>query len=328
MARQRISIHDVARKAEVSVSAVSHAFNRPEELSVEVRDRILRLAQELGYRPDPRARGLRGGDSTLIALVVADIVNSFNAALVHMVQHTIAEQGYHLVILGSETSSDEIRSLQAVHYERLAGAIVAAYHLEPNEVLHHVGDRPVVFITDTDVICDAPAVRVPNAEAAYRATAFLAGLGRRRIATIAGLAHTRPSARRQAGYEQALADLELGPPCIRHGNFEFIGGREAMAELLASPNPPDAVFAANDPMALGALSMLRERGVKVPDDIAIVGFDNLPEAGWSTPPLTTVDHPAGEIGATAATLFLSLLRDPNSRRTVDIPCSLVRRASA
>src|SRR5690348_8726807 len=116
MAKRRTSIHDVARKAEVSVSAVSHAFNRPEELSVEVRDRILRLAQELGYRPDPRARGLRRGDSTLIALVVADVVNSFNAALVHAVQHSIAAQGFHLVILGSETSNDEVRSLQAVHY--------------------------------------------------------------------------------------------------------------------------------------------------------------------------------------------------------------------
>jgi DNA-binding LacI/PurR family transcriptional regulator len=328
MARQRISIHDVARKAEVSVSAVSHAFNRPDELSVEVRERILRLAQELGYRPDPRARGLRRGESTLIALVVADIVNSFNAALVHRVQHTVAAQGFHLVILGSNTSSDEIRSLQAVHYERLAGAIVPAYHLEPNEVLHHVGDRPVVFITDTAVTCDAPAVRIPNGEAAYKATSLLAEQGRRRIATIAGRTHTLPGARRQAGYEQALADLDLGPPHAACGNFEFLGGREAMAELLASPNPPDAVFAANDPMALGALSLLRERGVMVPDDIAIVGFDNLPEASWSAPPLTTLDHPAGEIGATAATLFLSLLRDPGFRRTVEMPCTLVRRASA
>src|SRR5690242_5971821 len=131
MAQKLPTIRDIAHEAGVSISAVSHAFNRPEELSPDVRDRILRLAKDRGYRPDPRARGLRRNESSLIALLSSDVGNAFNAALARAVQQVISKHGYHLVILNSGTREDECRSLEAVAHERMAGAIVPAYWLTP-----------------------------------------------------------------------------------------------------------------------------------------------------------------------------------------------------
>ncbi len=134
--------------------------------------------------------------------------------------------------------------------------------------------------------------------------------------------------RRAEGYRQALADYNLAPPIEATGDFTYATGRRAMVELLASPDPPDAVFAATDAMAAGALGLLRERGITVPDQIAVVGFDNVEEATWTVPSLTTIDQPAAEIGTAAATLLLSAVREPNFTASVEVACTLIKRDSA
>jgi len=323
-----LTMRDIARVAGVSMSAVSHAFHRPEELSPDLRERILRLAREHGYTPDPRARGLRNGTSSLLALVVANITHHYFATVASAVQNAVSAQGYRLVILDSGTKDGERDSLEAVRHERMAGAIVDSYHLEMAEVRRILGARPVVFVGDADERVDGLHVRVPNFSGAYAATAYLAENGRRRIGHITGPLEVAGARRRADGYRQALADHGLGPPIEVSGDFTYATGQRAMVELLALPEPPDAVFAATDAMAAGALGVIRERGIAVPDRIAVVGFDNVEEALWTVPSLTTIDQPAAGIGTAAATLLLSAVREPDFTASVDVVCALVKRDSA
>ncbi len=326
---KRPTIQEIAQEVGVSISAVSHAFNKPSEISAELRERIMRVAQERGYRPDPRARSLRRGESSLIALVISSLANVYFSGLAQAIQETIAVQGYHLVVLNSKgTEHGERDSLDTVQHEGMAGAIVDLYRLKPDTAIKVAAGRPVVFIADHAQTVTAPAVRVDNYTAAYDAVRYLAGQGRQRIAHITGPAGATNALRRRAGYRKAVRDQKLGEPMEAPGDFSFEAGRRAMEALLALPDRPDAVFAANDLMAIGALTVLRAQGIAVPDQIAIVGFDNIDEAARTIPPLTTVDQPTGQIGAAAANLLLTALRDPAFRAVIDVECALVPRASA
>lgn len=326
---KRTTIQDIAQAVGVSISAVSHAYNNPAEISDDLRERILRVAQERGYRPDPRARSLRRGDSSLIALVVSSLSNVYFSGLAQAIQETIAPRGYHLVILNSKGTRDGERDcLDTVQHEGMAGAIVDLYRLRPEAALTAAVGRPVVFITDRAQDIAAPAVRVDNYSAAYDAVSYLAERGHRRIAHICGPPSATHALRRRAGYRKALRDHKLAPPIEAAGDFTFAAGYQAMASYLEQPVPPDAIFAANDLMALGALTLLRERSISVPQQIAVVGFDDIDEASRSVPALTTVDQPTDQIGSVAATLLLTALRDPTFRALVDVTCTLVPRASA
>lgn len=325
---KRPTIHEIAREVGVSIASVSHAYNNPGEISAELRERIMRVAQVRGYRPDPRARSLRRGESSLVALVVSSLANVYFSALAHAIQETIAGHGYHLVVLNSKGTEDgEWDCLDTVQHEGMAGAIVDLYRLKPEAALK-AADRPVVFIADRAQTVTAPAVRVENFSAAYNAVSYLAERGYRRIAHIAGPATATNALRRRAGYRKALRDRKLGEPIEAPGDFEVEAGHRAMEAFLGRADPPDAVFAANDLMALGALVLLRRRGIAVPEQIAIVGFDNIDEAARSVPALTTVDQPTRQIGSAAANLLLTALRDPAFRAVVDVECALVPRASA
>ncbi len=328
MTRQRVTIRDIAREAGVSVTAVSYAFNRPDELSPDVRDRILRLAGERGYRPDPRARGLRTGESWLIALVVHSLNNVYYAALASAVQQVIEPEGYSLVVLDCGTRESERRSLEAVRHEHMAGAIVNSFYLPVEEVQGCVGECPTILVIDTNTPYTGSCVRVPNFAAAYTATSYLATRGCRRIGHITGQLDVASGLQRQAGYRRALLDAGLGPPMEMMGDNTYSGGKRAMAQLLAGTTLPDGVFAASDLAALGALTVLRERDIRVPDQVAVIGLDNIEEAERSVPALTTIDHPAREIGATAAALLLATIREPHTCRVVNVTCSLVKRCSA
>ncbi len=327
MDRKPPSIRDIAREAHVSVSAVSHAFNRPDELSEAVRQRILRVAHDSGYHPDPRARGLRRDESRLVALIINDVSNSFNGALARAVQRTVTSHSYYMVVLTGGTPEDERRSLEAVYHERMAGVIVPAYSLPSMEIGAYMGGRPVVFITDSSVAFAGPVVQVDNYAAARAATSYLVRQGRRRIAHITGSLAVPPGALRQAGYRQAIEESALSP-CEATGDFTFLSGRRAMEHLLDAAERPDAVFVANDVMAIGALQVLQAQGVAVPDDIAVIGFDNIEESAWSTPPLTTMDHGIDYIGAAAARLLLATLQDSSYTEVVQVDCSLIKRRSA
>jgi LacI family transcriptional regulator len=323
-----MTMRDIAREVGVSVAAVSHAYNNPAEISAELRDRIMRVAEAHGYQPDSRARSLRRQESTLIALVVASLDNVYFSSLAHAIQETIARDGYHLVVLSSDgTKEGEKDCLQTVRRERMAGAIVDLYGLKVEAARHDAGASPIVPIADLQDALSGPAVFVDNFRAAYEAVAYLVERGRRRIAHITGPLVAPNASRRRAGYRRALRDHKLGPPIEVTGDFRAATGRQAMEALLRHEMWPDAVFAANDLMALGALAVLRERQVAVPETIAVLGFDDIEEGSRSAPPLTTIDQPTAHIGVTAATLLLSSIRDSTFHATAEVKCTLVERQS-
>ncbi len=321
------TIRDIAREADVSVSAVSHAFNRPEQISPKLRERILHLAAERGYRPDPRARGLRRGESRLVALLVTNLANVYYAAIANAAQEALARDGFHLVIVGTGgTREGETRGLDAVAHERMAGAILDTHHLAKVEIERAYA--PVVAIVDESEAIATSCVRLRNYGAAHMAVAHLIGSGRRRIAHITGPLDSPGAVRRRDAYRAALAGAGLRGPFEAPGDYTFATGRTAMEALLAGIERLDGLFAANDLTALGALAAIRARGLRVPDDIAVIGFDNIEEATWSVPPLTTVDQPTAQIGAAAARLLLATIGDPALVSYVEMECALVQRASA
>ena len=321
-------MRDIAQEVGVSIAAVSHAFNNPDEISTELRDRILRVANAHDYRPDPRARALRGGKSTLIALVISSLSSHYFGPLANAIQKTISRQGYHLVVLSSYgTKEGERESLEAIRHEHMAGAIVDLYRLRPNDALR-LAESPIVMLADQQESFDGPSVRVDNHRGAYDATVFLAERGCRRIAHITGPVGAPNASRRRAGYRSALAELGLGSPIEVAGDFLSDSGARAMTELLQQTEPPDGVFVANDDMAFGALAVLRHYKVAVPDRIAVVGFDNVEEGSRSVPSLTTVDQPTAQIGMTAANMLLTAIRDSAFQATTDVKCSIIKRDSA
>jgi DNA-binding LacI/PurR family transcriptional regulator len=321
-------MRDIAREVGVSIASVSHAYNNHSEISAELRDRILRVAAAHDYHPDPRARALRRNESRLIALIVSSLDNVYFSSLAHAIQETIARQGYHLVVLSTyDTKLGEKDALQTFHQERMAGAIADLHRLKQDAAYRIAGGGPVVLITDSQESPAGPAVCVDNFKAAYDAVQHLAGRGRRRIAHITGPLSAANASRRRAGYRRALRDLKLGPPMEAFGDFLAGSGRTAMTELLQRDELPDAVFASNDLMALGALTVLREEGIAVPERIAVIGFDNIEECARSVPPLTTVDQPTAHIGLTAATLLFGAIRDSEFRATAEAQCTVVVRDS-
>jgi LacI family transcriptional regulator len=325
---KRLTMRDIARELGVSISAVSLAFNSPNEISAELRDRVLKIANEHGYRPDPRARALRGGSSTLIALVVSSLSSHYFGPLASAVQSTISRQGYHLVVLSSDgTKTGERESMETIRNERMAGAIVDLYRLKPAEAMR-LAASPIVLLADQQESSDAPTVRVDNFRGGYDATMHLVKRGCRRIAHITGPPAAPNASRRRAGYRQALLDSGLGPPLEEEANFLPEGGARAMTALLARHELPDGVFVANDDMALSALSMLRRQHIAVPESIAVVGFDNVAESAHSVPALTTVDQPTAQIGLAAATLLLTAVQEPSFQGSVDVKCAIVTRESA
>jgi DNA-binding LacI/PurR family transcriptional regulator len=264
-------------------------------------------------------------------MVVSSLANThIHAPIAAGVARVLAPQGYHTVMLDTGSEEGEQRSLEAVRRERMAGAIIDAYHLlgRPAEIHRRVGGCPLVLITDLDETYNVSRLLLPNFAAAYEATAYLAARGYRRIAHITGTPGMVPTLRRQEGYRRALRDAGLGPPLEVPGDYLLPSGKQAMAALLELAGPVDAVFAANDLMAVGALLVLQERGIGVPGQVALVGFDNIEATTWTSPPLTTVDQPADWLGATAADLLLASLLRNEPPRAVEVPCTLVRRGSA
>jgi LacI family transcriptional regulator/LacI family repressor for deo operon, udp, cdd, tsx, nupC, and nupG len=310
-------LEDVARVAGVSASTVSRVITRPEMVSAATRDRVNEAIAELGYRPSRVARRLRveTGRSSLIGLVIPDIQNPFFADLVRGVEDAAREQGY-AVFLGNsdEDVEKEARYLEIMRAESVDGVILppASRSVAPIRGLLDEG-IPVVCV---DRRLDRPIVDtvvIDNERGARDAVAHLLRLGHRRIGFIQGLPVLSTSEERLAGYRQALAGagIEPDPALVREGDSRQGGGRRFIAELLRESDPPSAVVVGNSLMTLGALEGIRRLGLRIPDDIALIGYDDMPWALAMDPPLTVVRQPAQEIGRRAMDTLLARFADPD-----------------
>ncbi|WHX17261.1 LacI family DNA-binding transcriptional regulator [Streptomyces malaysiensis subsp. malaysiensis] len=309
MRTQLVTIHDVARAAGVSPATVSRVFNGGKVTPARALS-VQEAAAALGFAPNRVARSLRKQRSSVIALIIPDIENPFFTSLARGVEDAAQRTSLSVVLCNSDEDTEkERRYLEVALGEQMAGVIVAAASQDETD-LGPLTDRgvPVVAVDRRPRDAEVDAVRVDNHHGGEVATRHLLQAGYRRIACITGPEGASTSEERLAGHRAALSTAQGGAAAadntyIRHADFRVEGGRVAMRELLALPEPPDAVFVANNLMTIGVLDALGEAG-RTPPGVGVLSFGDVPWASLVRPSLTAVELPSYELGRTAADLLL------------------------
>ncbi|NOZ27846.1 MAG: LacI family transcriptional regulator [Chloroflexi bacterium] len=302
------TIKDVAKRAGVSVTTVSHVLNETRYVSPELVARVWEAVEALNYQPNAVARSLRRKRTHTLGMIIPDNSNPFFAEVARGIEDVCFDLGYNVILCNSDQDPQKERRYIDLLTEKRVDGIVFVAAGDRAEHLEAVLTRrvPVVVIDRElqDVQCDR--VLTDNRTGGRQATEHLIQRGRTRIACIAGPSDVTPSWERVWGYQDALteAGLPFDEQLIRRGNFQAASGYRAMRELLALSDPPTGVFACNDMMAIGAICAISEAGLRIPEDIAVVGFDDIALASYTNPPLTTVAQPRQEIGRLAAEMLI------------------------
>jgi LacI family transcriptional regulator len=308
----RATIREVAELAGVSIATVSRVVNGREDVSPETRELVQRVVRERGYSPNRSARGLSGGRTGLIGATVPMVHYPYFSQLVGGAAEALYEQDMRLVLCPTLHEHErEVSLLDRLMHGTTDGALMILPEESSDELsalLNH-GYRFVVIDPMMPLNERIPAVSAAHAAGADQAMKHLLSIGHTRIAAITGPRGMKATEDRRRGYYAALAAAGLMPePELEvEGNFEISGGVSAAEQLLDLPEPPTAIFSFNDNMAIGAMQTARARGVRIPEDLSIVGFDDLEEAAIVTPALTTVRQPLAEMGRIAVSLLMRLL---------------------
>jgi LacI family transcriptional regulator len=326
---KKANIQDIAQKANVSISTVSRVLNDGATVSEAKRNAVLQAVAELDYQPNVAAQALAGGQTKTVGVITQDISNPIYDAILRGVRQGLEGSGYYPIFAdGRWQLAKEQKALQTLLARRVDGLIVLG-GCSSEEALGQVGHQaPLIIIGRNLPSLADQCLPLDDFNGAYQATQHLVEQGHRRIAHITGILSHQDALERRAGYEQALADagLELDRDLIIEGDFLEQSGMLAIEMLFTRGRPFSAIFAANDQMAYGVLLALYRRGIRVPDDMSVIGFDDQRTSAYTTPPLTTIRQPAIEIGETAAQAILHLLKD-KSFSIPEFPAELIIRES-
>ncbi|MFB6286698.1 MAG: LacI family DNA-binding transcriptional regulator, partial [Candidatus Bipolaricaulia bacterium] len=316
------TLKDVAQAAEVSVSTVSRVFNNPEKVHPDTRAQVQEAVDTLGYQPSRVARRLRlkDGKASLLGLVIPDIQNPFFADVTRGVEDVAQDNDYALILSNSDEDPDKQElAVDTLKTEDVDGVIVPPVDPNDPEVKRLLeSDIAVVCVDRRMEDARVDTILSDNRKGAYEAVTHLIELGHRRIAFIGGVPRISTLTERREGYEQALRkhDLPVDSALIKDGEHRHERGKRHTEELLALDRPPTALFTGNNLTTLGALSALNTAGVRVPDEMALVGYDDVPWANALNPPPTVIDQPGYEIGRRAAEILLERLADRERAPTV------------
>ncbi len=328
------TIRDVAVAAGVSITTVSHVVNETRYVSDELRQRVLRAMDELGYQPNVLARGLRSGQTKTIGLVVPDMSNLFFAEVSRAIEDMVFNKGYSLIICNSDDNPEKQKAYFGVLVAKQVEGIIFISTHSSEDFFERVENTriPIVFADREVPSTLADVVLVDNECGGYLATSYLIGLGHKRIACITGPSGVTPSADRVNGYRRALQ--EAGLPYLQEyvipGDFHYHSGEKAMLRLLDLNPRPDAVFVSNDMMAFGCIRAIRSCNLRLPDDISLVGFDDIILAQASSPALTSVAQPIEAMAQQIIELlFLRMQENPptTERKRIILKPELVIRDS-
>jgi len=325
-----VSIKDIAKVANVSYSTVSRALNNSPRVKRETREQIRRLAAEMGYYPSAVARSLVTRRTRTIGVVVTTITDLFFAEVIHAIEETALRHNYSVILTNSGGEPErELAAIRALRERRVDGIILVSGCSSKETLRAEKGmDLPIVTVNKFHKEYLGYSVEVDNFGGGWEATQHLLGLGHRRVAHVAGLSGEWDSLRRQNGYEQALCayGLSVDPNLIVQGGNRPEGGIAAMQRLLTLSPPPTAIFCYNDALALGVMRAARAAGLRIPQDLSIVGFDDIDLAPYFEPPLTTVAQPKREMGEKAVRMILGLLAGESVQDCV-LPSRLIIRNS-
>lgn len=324
------TIRDVANRAGVSSATVSHTLNGTRHVEEETRERVLHAIAEIGYRPNYLARGLRQRRTGTIGLIIPDNTNPFFAEMARAIEDAGFARGYSVMLCNSDRSAEKETIYVEVLLAKQVDGIVLASSNARAELIKQIqgANVPVVLIPGELGDFAIDLLMTDDFAAGRLAGEHLLALGHRGIAAISGPRTTSASAGRLAGFQSVLAEAGIEPVAIARGDFRAERGRDAMAELLDSGLAFTAVFAANDLTAIGALQTLNDRGIAVPGEISIMGFDGMQLSDLVSPRLTTIAHSLAEIGPAAIALLDARMADPTApAQQVLLPSRLLARES-
>jgi LacI family transcriptional regulator len=335
-----VSIRELAEKSGVSIATVSRVLNNYPDVSEETRRRVLEVARELDYTPTQAARTLVTKRSYVIGVILftgldhPDIQHPFFQEVLAGLKHGVGAAGYDLLLYANEANSHgsgQQSYLSRSRHHHVDGVAVMGVSGRDPEVRALAGSPIPCVAVDIDLVGPRTGyVMSDNVAGAEAAVQHLFELGHRRIALIGGPTDTRPGADRLLGYRSALDRLGLGynPDFVQEGDFYPPSGEAAMHSLLSLPEAPTAIFAASDLMAVGAVAAARERGLTVPEHVAIVGFDDVQIASLGQPPLTTIRQEKVGLGIRAGEALVEMIEDPTATPpALTVPVTLVVRES-
>jgi LacI family transcriptional regulator len=326
-------MRDVAQLAGVSISTVSHVVNNSRGVSDVARTQVEQAMAQLDYRPNALARSLRRQQTHSLGMIVPDNANPFFAEIARAIEDRGFDHGYSIILCNSDGNLQKQAAYVNLLVERrVAGILFVAAGVSTELVDDLQRQRVPLVVIDREV----PGVAVDTVQTNHQqggqlATEHLIALGHRRIGCIAAGSDLSPGAERLAGYRDALAahGLAYDAALVISGDFQFASGYWAMEQFLALAERPTAVFACNDLMAVGAIRAATAAGLRVPADLAIVGFDDIPLASYTNPPLTTIHQPKREIGRQAIEMLLARINRPDAPpRSIRLETELIVRQSS
>ena len=324
------TIRDVAEKADVSVATVSRVLNESDSVREETKERVLRAARALNYLPNEAARDLRTKQIPTIGVLLPNMHGEFFAQVTRGLDQRAREDDLHLLVSNSHTDEDKAASVLRSLIGRVGGLIILWPRLD-TEFLEALvpDDLPIVLLNTSGGASRFRTLSFDNRTGAYAAVEHLAEHGHNRVAILTGGPANFDAQERLAGYRRAVSDFDLVADSALEleGDFTQESGRSAVDRFLALDPPPTALFASNDSMALGALRGFHEAGLHVPDDVAVVGFDDIPTAPYATPSLTTIHAPTIELGRQAMDSLLAISKGEKMPSHHPLNTYLVRRES-
>jgi LacI family transcriptional regulator len=327
-----VTIKDVAREAGVSTATVSRVFNNVGPVDEDTERNVRVVARRLKYVPNAMGRGLSTKRSDAIGLLLPDLFGEFFSEVLRGSDQTAQQAHYHLVVSSSHNNREEIRAALTMMRGRVDGLVIMSPHIDAETLNENLPQSLPVVLLNCHVESNGfDALNIDNYGGARAMTEHLLGHGHTRIAIIKGTERNFDATERLRGWTDAVrsAGITPDPAWELDGNFTEASGYEAMAALLALAPRPTAIFACNDSMAIGALSALRDRDIRVPEEIAIAGFDDVPVASYLTPSLSSVDVGINTLGIRAIETALHAVRNKNAHKKQQMiqPTSLSLRAS-
>ncbi len=322
--KQKLTIQDIAKLAGVSKATVSRVLNHKPTVDPEIRERVMKIVNERGFVPSITATVLRGGRTQLIGVLAPPLIQPFVPEIMLGVAEVTDRTSYEVVLYTMNPQHKHSDVLDRILAMKLSTGLLAIMPGQLGGHLDYLSKQgvPIVTIEDQVAPISTPWIGIDNESSAYEATHYLLSLGHRRIGHILGPADYLCSRERYDGYCRALreAGLEPDPGLLWQGDFAPTGGRAYAHQIFSLPpnERPTAIFAANDQTAFGLIDVAGQYGVRIPDDLAVMGFDDMPIAAFAKPSLTTIRQPHREMGEIACELLLSLI-DPNYpfRRNVE-----------
>jgi LacI family transcriptional regulator len=327
--RHTVTIQDVAKAAGVSVSTVSRVLNGKIDVSVETQEHVRSVIDDLGYTTNLAARSMRSFKKNLVGLIMPDIAYPFAIEVMKGVNSAIAESEFDLLVY---TTGDVRKSGRAYHEQKYVSLLTNSISDGVIIVAPVAGefniDAPIVSIDPLASNPNYPAVHATNYQGALDAMEYLLGLGHKRIGYISGRAELESSNRRLKGYHDALKKfgVPVDEKLVAPGDYTTATGVSGARELLALENPPTAIFASNDQMAMGVFQVAEEMGIRIPEELSVVGFDNITESKYMG--LTTVDQFISEMGYVATQMLIKIINGiPLEDQTYQMQTQLVIRNS-